>query len=117
MKKEDIDDYRKVIIPHFEFSLKLKNAINPQHFEQMLQFKGTQTFITLSRDPIPGLHNNIVLVAINVWLTIIIIFCSQQPQGHRRQTHFTEHRSSTLGQYMSVLVSTVLVEAYQCSQW
>ena len=61
-----IDGYKRgMIIPHFILFLKLKNAINPQHFEQMLQFKGTQTFLTLSRDPIPGLHNNIVLVAIN----------------------------------------------------
>ena len=54
-----IDGFEKgKIIPCFVFSLRLKNVRNPQCFQQRLQFVGTPAFITLSRDPIPGLHNN-----------------------------------------------------------
>ena len=108
LEKRAIDGYKRgMIIPLF---LKLKNAINPQHFEcynlnghrHSLHFQETQFLVCI---------NNIVIVAINVWLTI-----SPEPQaiGHGRQTHFTDPRSSTLGQYMSVLASTVVVETYQC---
>ena len=60
LEKRVIDGYIIGKIPHFVLSLRLRNVRNPQHYEQMLQFKGTQTFITLSRDAIPGLHNNYI---------------------------------------------------------
>ena len=51
----ELDNYKEGIIPHFEFKLKLKVVSKPQSFEQKVYFKGTETFITLSRDTNPGI--------------------------------------------------------------
>ena len=54
LEKEQLDDYKGGIIPHFEFNLELKDVSNRQQFKQMIQFTGTDTFIMLLRNPIPG---------------------------------------------------------------
>ena len=54
LEKEKLDDYKEGVIPHFEFNLKLKDIRNQQSFEQKICFTGTETYLILSRDPIPG---------------------------------------------------------------
>ena len=54
LEKEELDDYKEGVIPHFEFNLKLNDIRNQQSFQQKIHFTGTERFITLLRNPIPG---------------------------------------------------------------
>ena len=54
-KLDDYKDYKEGLIPHFEFNLKLKDIRNQQSFEQKICFAGTETYLILSSDLIPGL--------------------------------------------------------------
>ena len=53
LQKRSLNGYNEgQVIPHFELKLKLNSQ---QSFEQEVHFTGTEAYITLTRERIPGI--------------------------------------------------------------
>ena len=59
LQKRSLNGYNEgQVIPHFELKLKLNSQ---QSFEQEVHFTGTEAYITLTREPIQGMYNYIII--------------------------------------------------------